>query len=352
MLTGVTLKFTKEPKQLKLDAGGITIFVGPNNSGKSLIFREIESAFHTADLRTHKILEDYEIEWLSKEQVEAEVDALRKKSPLGTPPEHVQIGRYMPNGGLDSTNVHVPTLVQLTAKKENKAWIAHNFLRFRMLRLDGRTRFSLTDDKSLGDLLSTPQNAIAHVFTDEEARRKIREFIFDAFGRYFVVDPTNAGHGRIRLSDTAPISDEQSLNDAARKFHSAATYIKEASDGVQAYVGIVMAILSGEFKTILVDEPEAFLHPPLARKLGKQMATLMAERKGSLFASTHSADFLIGCVQGSKSVRVVRLGYTDGKSKAHKVDSGVLESILKQPLMRSANVISGLFHDGVVVTEF
>jgi hypothetical protein len=56
-------------------------------------------------------------------------------------------------------------------------------------------------------------------------------------------------------------------------------------------------------------------------------------------------------VQGSKAVRVVRLGYTGGKSKAHKVDSEVLETILKQPLMRSANVISGLFHDGVVVTE-
>src|SRR5258706_6029983 len=68
-------------------------------------------------------------------------------------------------------------------------------------------------------------------------------------------------------------------------------------------------------------------------------------------ASTHSPDFLMGCLQASPHVRVVRLEYSNGKSKGKIVDSTVLTNLLKAPLLRSATVISGLFHDGVVVTE-
>ena len=68
-------------------------------------------------------------------------------------------------------------------------------------------------------------------------------------------------------------------------------------------------------------------------------------------ASTHSPDFLIGCLQASPNVRVVRLEYSNGKSKGQIVDSAALSKFFKTPLIRSANVISALFHDGVVVTE-
>jgi predicted ATP-dependent endonuclease of OLD family len=43
MLESITLTFTDSP-DLQLPAAGITVFVGPNNSGKSLVLREIETA--------------------------------------------------------------------------------------------------------------------------------------------------------------------------------------------------------------------------------------------------------------------------------------------------------------------
>jgi hypothetical protein len=141
------------------------------------------------------------------------------------------------------------------------------------------------------------------------------------------------------------------LNHEAREFHRKALHIKEGSDGVQAYTGIVTSVLSGEYHTILVDEPEAFLHPPLARKLGKHLTNLATERGGSLLAATHSSDFLMGCVQAGKDVRVVRLEYRNGKSRGKAVDPNQLNALFRNPLMRSANVVSALFHDGVVVTE-
>jgi len=59
----------------------------------------------------------------------------------------------------------------------------------------------------------------------------------------------------------------------------------------------------------------------------------------------------MGCVQATKEVRVVRLEYSEGKSRGRMVDPAQLEKLFKNPLMRSTNAISGLFYDGVVVTE-
>lgn len=191
---------------------------------------------------------------------------------------------------------------------------------------------------------------LMHLFKDSDARKRVRDIIFDAFGVYFTIEQLTANDLRIRLSQTAPDADEQNWNEAARSFHSKAIHIKDASDGVQAFVGILCAVLSGDYRAILIDEPEAFLHPPLARKLGYQL-TDQLRAGGTLMASTHSPDFLLGCLQASSNVRVVRLEYSNGRSRGHIIDPDVLRELFKKPLMRSTNVISALFHDGVVVAE-
>jgi predicted ATPase len=89
------------------------------------------------------------------------------------------------------------------------------------------------------------------------------------------------------------VKEEQALDDAAIQFHASAADISELSDGVKAFTGIISALASADFRIIVVDELEAFLHPPLARKLGHRMTALAASRAGHVFAATHSADFLI-----------------------------------------------------------
>ena len=351
MFKSISLYFT-ETGDIALPAKGITVFVGPNNSGKSLILREIEEAFNVhpfpSDLR---ILKDYEVEWPDID----EIDSVIKKSKL-VGGHRLALGnfalhRLTPSGGSEVVHINESSLREIVKSKKDKRWIATQYLRLGVIRLDGRSRFILTNDQDGGDLISSPQNVLSHLFRDDSARLEVRSLIKDAFGLEFVIDPTNLGKLRIRLSRESPPADEQSLNVTAREYYKNAIHIKDASDGVQAFTGIVTAIRSGEYHTILIDEPEAFLHPPLARKLGKSLAALVAERGGSLMASTHSSDFLMGCVQASSAVRVVRIEYSGGKSRGRVIDPDVLESLFKRPLMRSANVISGLFHDGVVVLE-
>jgi ABC-type cobalamin/Fe3+-siderophores transport system ATPase subunit len=351
MLESIALKFTELAKPLVVPTQGVTVFVGPNNSGKSLALKEVEQYFQHHEKFTTKIVEDFKIIWPTEEQATRDIEALAQKHPHNRE-DHFYLGRFNPAGEHESVEHHKSGLIAHLKNQENYRWIASQFYRFFTIRLDGRTRFELTNDRSQGDLLAPQaQNVLAHLFRDGELRKQVRDVVYDAFNLYFVIDPTDGGKLRIRLSAAEPMQDKQSLSPAAREFHSKATYIKGVSDGMQAFVGIVTAVYSGDYRVILIDEPEAFLHPPLARKLGFQLTSVISKRNGVLLASTHSADFLMGCLQASTSVRVVRLEYSNGKSKGQIVDSTVLTRLFKRPLMRSANVISALFHDGVVVTE-
>jgi predicted ATP-dependent endonuclease of OLD family len=181
----------------------------------------------------------------------------------------------------------------------------------------------------------------------------MREITSEAFGLYFVVDPTNIGNFRVRMSGRLPedSSEEQSWDERAREFHKQASDIAELSDGVKAFTGLTAAVLSGDFRIILVDEPEAFLHPILAKQLGRRLTELASEREGNVLAATHSPDFLMGCIQSGKKVNVVRLTYRQGVPSARVLSASKLQEMMREPLLRSTGVLGGLFHEGAIVCE-
>jgi ABC-type branched-subunit amino acid transport system ATPase component len=88
MLKTIVLKFS-ENSDLTVDSTGVTIFVGPNNAGKSLLLREIQEAFLRAEYPPlGKILKGYEVTWPTETDVRAEI---AKSLPLK--PHHLAIGQ-------------------------------------------------------------------------------------------------------------------------------------------------------------------------------------------------------------------------------------------------------------------
>jgi hypothetical protein len=219
MLSSISLKFTEVQGPVVVPAQGVTIFVGPNNAGKSLVLRELEKDISSASVITTKLLSDFEIVWLDEVQLSADITNLTKKAPAGTSSENIYVGRFNPKGDLDASNVNLAALTQFMNEHSNKRWIAYQFLRFFLIRLDGRTRFELTNDRPRGDLLGQAQNMLVHLFKDNEARKRVSDIVYDAFGVYFTVEQLSAQELRIRLSQTKPDADEQNWNDAARAFH-------------------------------------------------------------------------------------------------------------------------------------
>ena len=66
---------------------------------------------------------------------------------------------------------------------------------------------------------------------------------------------------------------------------------------------------AGDPAIILIDEPEAFLSLSLAFKLGKEIAISSLNSQKRLFVSTHSPNFVMGCIQSGAPVNIVRLTY-------------------------------------------
>ncbi len=133
-------------------------------------------------------------------------------------------------------------------------------------------------------------------------------------------------------------------------FHQAAMPITDASDGVKAFVGMLSTIISGDPKITIIDEPEAFLHPSLSDRLGREVAAALGARK-RVFVSTHSASFLMGCVQSGVGVNIVRLTYDDEIATARLLKRENIVPLMRNPLLRSVGVLNALFYNAVVVTE-
>lgn len=127
------------------------------------------------------------------------------------------------------------------------------------LMLNGKNRIALVDQQGAGDMQPIPQSSFQSLFRDDAKRHEVRCIIFEAFGVHFVIDPTNLGHLRARLSTRAPADDreERGIHKQAVSCHSQALLIDQASDGVKAFTGIVTEVIAGDPRVVVLDEPAA-----------------------------------------------------------------------------------------------
>lgn len=218
--------------------------------------------------------------------------------------------------------------------------------------LDGQHRLRLTDPQKTHRLFDPARNMMMRLFQNPSELERLREYTHQAFRRYLAIDATGMRKLRFVLADEPPGDREHAIaSAAAMDYFSKAEELASLSDGVKSYVGLHATLLSRDDKVILVDEPEAFLHPPLARKLGYNLATLAAERGASVFAATHSPFFLMGCIEAGHDTNVVRLGFNSGVPTARMLPADRLGEMMNDPLLRSTGVLNALFHHAAIVCE-
>jgi len=233
---------------LEIDLTPITVFVGPNNSGKSRVLVEIEHYCRQPVGRANQlILENLTFTPLLKDEIEDELSKI-EQHPMpneGINADHIFIEKVSAqNNESIRYQIHKESLI-LEAQNPNGP--KHNyslFLNMYTLRLDGTNRLNLLRDQTAGDLLKTPINHLAQLFSDNYLRKELSRIIFEAFGKYFVIDPTNIGTLRVRLSDTEPTTEreEKGWETESVNFHKKGLSISETSDGVRAFTGILERI--------------------------------------------------------------------------------------------------------------
>jgi len=354
MIENFRLKFGRAPGLLAetIQATPVTIFVGPNNSGKSKVLREIEHICRNGRKDPGAvILDELTFSGLPGEEAANAIVKIRQNPHPGEAQQldHVYIGsKYGRN------HVSLPDLTKFVQDPHsNQVAFCQWFLNHNTLMLDGQSRIGLINQQAAGDLQRAPQSSFQVLFGDDIKRAEVRRIVSNAFGSYFVIDPTHLGHLRIRLSHRPPNSaqEERGIDATAVNFHANAQLIDGASDGVKAFTGMVCELIAGDPRVLLVDEPEAFLHPSLASTLGSEVSRAALTSGKRVFVSTHSPSFVMGCIQSGAPLNIIRLTYRGGIATARLLPSSEILELMRNPLLRSTGVLSGLFYEFVAVTE-
>jgi hypothetical protein len=113
----------------------------------------------------------------------------------------------------------------------------------------------------------------------------------------------------------------------------------------------MISLISARYALIVVDEPEAFLHPPQARLLGRKLAA-ETPRHTQVFVATHSDDVLQGLLDDPKTnVTVMRMTRERTINHVAPLTASAVRELWRDPLLRYSQVLKGVFHRGVVLCE-
>lgn len=346
----------RERMHITLTAAPVNVLVGPNGAGKSLALRELASLPNDRKIICGRRA--------TRETLRKAQERHRSLDFLVDEETADKIAVLPEDWHSDLRSFRVPNLadhadIAAMEKRERQNWRhACSATVQRLEKLEAR-RVVLSAFSSLGQVgigergrfANSPKSRLDALYRDRGSLETLRNIIFENFGLYPVIDVSGA-HLVLRLSRTRPAEGLEYVHSPeSEAFMDRASTPDDLSDGTRTYLGLWAHLLSGDERLIFLDEAGSMLHPPLARQLGKQLANVAQERRGHLFAATHSADFLLGCIQAGCKVNVIRLTHREGVSTARILSAEDLRPLMYDPLMRSSNVLSGLFHDGVVVCE-
>lgn len=354
MLSSIELRAGRAPGQPSEPVAltPITVFVGPNNSGKSRVLAELAQYCRSGEQNSASlVLKRADFAGMSEDRAKEAVAKIRLTPQLGEAvnPTNILVGARGSRMQVPEARLRELVVEPVKDPGGYAAW----FLQHLTLMLDGSNRITLTNQQPAGDLQAPAHTSFQQLFRDDARRVNLRRITSEAFGYHLVVDPTNLGNLRLRLSTRPPldVTEERGIDDRAVAFHAAALSIEQASDGVKAFTGIMSEVIAGDPRVIIIDEPEAFLHPALAYKLGLEVSRATEGAAKQLFAATHSPQFVMGCVQSGVPVNIIRLTYRGGLATARLLPSAELVRLMRNPLLRSTGVLGALFYEFVIITE-
>ena len=321
---GQTVTFNKNDK---------VIIVGPNNSGKSQTLREIIELVSVDAINSGDVIKELKITkfgdfdtFISFLNDNAKIDKDSYYS-LGKMKAHQSWLRSW-NDQQKLSNIHVLFLNNITANDR--------------LNICNQVEHvsSETDPKK-------PQHIL---YDDPDLLAKISSIFRKAFGKDLIL---NYRGGRFIPIHVGEKPDFDGCVDSISKEYvdkvQKNPLLEQQGDGVKSYAGILFESIVQEFDVTLIDEPEAFLHPPQMKLLGE---TLSSEVQGQLFAATHSSDILRGFLEGTKgNIRILRIQREGNVNIIHEAASDAVKELWNKPVLRFSNALDGIFHEQVIICE-
>jgi hypothetical protein len=331
---------------VSLPESGVLLLVGPNNAGKSAALRDVVALITVLShnrqptrvvtgvgVSRDGTAEDFQA-WLEANAFSVE----RPENPART------VLYYQRPSANQPWNV-------LRQEWDSESETFPNAAPFFVFYASAEQRLGLVGAAGTYDpMVEAPSQPLQALFANLELERSLSTTCFEAFGTGLTLARVWGSNLRLHLGET---SEEVTIPASAGYIQAlqGMPLLQEQGDGMRSFMGLMLAIVTAQFPVIVVDEPEAFLHPPQARLLGRKLATDTPEGT-QVFVATHDSEILQGLLAPpGASVTVVRLVRDGTVNKASVLRPEELREIWKDPLLRYSNVLDGLFHRGVIVSE-
>lgn len=337
--TAITAFTLNDGTTVEVPENGVVLFVGPNNAGKSQALRDLRSLTVSSD-QQGVVISAVDVEYRGNgEELIARLKEDRSiiKSPQSG--EAVDLGE----GGIQS----VATVSQMW-----QGGAPYIVARYFVALADTESRLNASRPVEAVDLFAgNPYHPLHWLYQSPQLEDRLNSISRDAFGRGLILDSWSGGmQWAIRVGDierpSSPRPDQGYL-DALKTL----PLLHEQGDGVRSMIGLLLGLLTGHQSISLVDEPEAFLHPPQARFLAKLLAGDSTTEGRSAFLSTHSSEIVHGTLEGGAPTTVVRLQRKGDLNTAAVLDNAAVRRLWSDPLLRYSNLLEGLFTDAVIVCE-
>lgn len=320
----------------------VVLVVGPNNAGKSAGLRAIRDKLQNAAQKS-PVLQSLEIQrtgsldvfksWLSDWTVRQ----------FGSPPENPIFQAL--GHALHQSQAHSDWQRSDHILGQLSRWFCH------LLSADERLQIC-NPPGNIALARDNPSHPIHFLLRDDKLESRLSTKFRKAFGVDLVVHRNAGSQVPLHIGERPiPLSDEDRVSISYIERLEKLPTLHTQGDGMRSFAGVLLATSVGRESIMLIDEPEAFLHPPQARLLG---TTLVQDRnkERQLFIATHSTDILRGVLDAeSPDVRVIRIRRSGDKNTVRLLSNERIKELWGDPLLRYSNILDGLFHESVVVCE-
>jgi hypothetical protein len=183
---------------------------------------------------------------------------------------------------------------------------------------------------------------------DPAIERAVSTTLFDIFGMHLRLDVSALSRVVLRVGDAALLDVPGEPRLGRRQFETYPS-LDEQGDGLRSFATVLLAIRTLQRPIVLLDEPEAFLPPPQAYRLGRLLSE--ASQNHQLIIATHDTNLLRGILDAGREPLILRMTREGIVNPTRAVSVDRLRQIGSDALLQSARVLDGLFYEGVVVTE-
>ena len=361
----------------------INIFIGPNNSGKSKVLKEIRYeilghwnphglsnlssvVLSKLQLNLPNSIQEFESSYEPLEKlVSKTINGWRVRAYCNT---GLQVD---PNGNINYYNnqptFHASNVGELRNSLDNSLkesndlflqivgpeFISYSGTDDRLLLSIGEPARGLEDDSY--NTLSSALDVDPYLYSISDRLKELfnKDVILDVTSnRQIIVPRVSKDFSGYRDSITGTKAPDNSI-----LFDS--TPLSDEGDGLRSFVAVLISLLGNKKPVYLLDEPESFLHPPFAFEMGKGIASLALKahrNECQLFISSHSSYLIRGILSemrksnSTEELQIIRLAREDDTTHVYQVDANELNRIVSTTGFTPAYV-DALFSDNPVLTE-